>query len=151
MRVVILAALLLSMLSACSVDPRTEPPVALKPGLYDIEASGESYIEIEAGAKRANVCVTDFDAREFERFPMLHATRKVPYCSDTVEPRIGNLVVGKRRCTSGWMDTEETTSTYEVTFRKERVVIKGKVKDRRDGTGPNTGAFTVVARRIGDC
>jgi len=151
MRVVILAPFATLLLAGCGSDPKTEAPVALKPGLYDIQATGESYIEIEPSAKRGKVCVTDFDAREFERFPMLHATRKLTYCTDTVEPRVGNLVVGKRRCTSGWMDTEETTSTYDVTFHQERVVIKGKVKDRRDGSGPNTGTFTVVARRIGDC
>ena len=147
---VIIGVGLIAMLGACG-GPANEAKVDLKPGLYDIVATGESYVEIEAGATRADVCVSEFDAREFERFPMLHATRKLNYCSDTVEPRVGNLVVGKRRCTSGWMDTEETTSTYEVTFREERVVIKGKVKDRRDGTGPNTGTFTVVARRVGDC
>ena len=141
---------LIILLAGCG-DPASETPVELKPGLYDVAAMGESYVEISPSNTRDKKCISAFDASEFERFPMLHGTRRLPECSETVEPRNGNLVLGRQRCTSGVLDQDETISTYDVVIAEERFVIKGKVKDRRDGTGPETGLFTVIGSRIGDC
>ena len=141
---------LVFLLTGCS-DPATQTPVALKPGQYDISALGESYVEISPSNTRDKKCLSAFDVSEFERFPMLHGTRRLPECSETVEPRKGNLVLGRQRCTSGHLDQDETVSTYEVVIGEEEFMIKGTVKDRRDGTGPETGNFMVIGRRIGDC
>jgi hypothetical protein len=141
---------LIILLGSCG-DPASEAPVALKPGMYDISALGESYVEISPSNIRDKKCLTAFDVSEFERFPMLHGTRRLPECTERVEPRTGNLVLGRQRCTSGHLDQDETVSNYEVVISEERFVIKGQVKDRRDGTGPKTGTFTVIGSRIGDC
>jgi len=141
---------LIILLGSCG-DPASEAPVALKPGMYDISALGESYVEISPSNIRDKKCLTAFDVSEFERFPMLHGTRRLPECTERVEPRTGNLVLGRQRCTSGHLDQDETVSNYEVVISEERFVIKGQVKDRRDGTGPETGTFTVIGSRIGDC
>ena len=149
MRIAIGLTLIL-MLGGCG-DPASETPVAMKAGLYDISALGESYVEISPSNTRDKKCLSAFDVSEFERFPMLHGTRRLPECSESVEPRKGNLVLGRQRCTSGHLDQDETVSTYEVVIAEEQFVIKGQVKDRRDGTGPETGTFTVIGRRVGDC
>ena len=149
MRVVLMFGLV-CLLSGCS-DPATQAPLALKAGLYDISALGESYVEISPGNTSDKRCLSAFDVSEFERFPMLHGTRRLRECSETVEPRKGNLVLGRQRCTSGHLDQDETVSTYELVIGEEEFMISGAVKDRRDGTGPETGNFTVIGRRIGDC
>ena len=141
---------MICLLGGCG-DPATETPVALKAGLYDIAAMGESYVEISSGSTSDKKCLSAFDVSEFERFPMLHGTRRLPECSETVEPRKGNLVLGRQRCTSGHLDQDETVSTYEVVIGEEEFIINGTVKDRRDGSGPETGNFMVIGRRIGDC
>ena len=149
MRVVLMFGLVY-LLSGCS-DPATQAPLALKAGLYDISALGQSYVEISPGNISDKKCLSAFDVSEFERFPMLHGTRRLRECSETVEPRKGNLVLGRQRCTSGHLDQDETVSTYELVIGEEEFMISGAVKDRRDGTGPETGNFTVIGRRIGDC
>ncbi|WP_309602441.1 hypothetical protein [Sphingomonas sp.] len=146
----ILGVGLIVSIGACS-NPATQAPVDLQPGLYDVVATGESYVEIEASATRANICVTDFDSREFERFPMVHATRRRNDCVDTVEPRQGNLVLGKRRCAATFRGNDESNWTYRLELRPTQFRIQGMVKDHEDGSGSETGPFTVVGTRTGDC
>lgn len=150
MRGAVFIGLMCVALGACS-DPKSETPVALKPGIYNLVASGESYVEIGPSEKSGERCLTAFDVSEFERLPMVHATRRVSDCMDTAEPRAGNLVIGRRVCRSGWGKLDRTTTDFEARIREEQFVIYGKVRDGRDGSGGETGTFTVTGRRIGDC
>lgn len=144
-----LAALVLT--AACR-DAASEAPVDLKPGLYDIAATGESYIEIEPSSKSGQKCFSDYEAREFARFPMGMATRKWDGCSDTNQPRQGNLVTGQRYCTiASFRDDDERVMTYRAEISTDGFAILGETKDKEDGSGPETGPWRVIGRRVGDC
>ena len=147
--------LMVPLLAGCSLrDPASEAPVDLKPGKYDIVASGKSYIEIEPSSQSGSRCFSDFEAREFARFPMRKATRLWRGCSDTDEPRKGNAVNGKRYCKGAeFRDDDESTYTYvaEIDTDGEGFVIKGETRDKEDGSGPDSGPWRVIGRRVGDC
>ena len=152
------SCLYVTLIAAASLggcrDAASEPPVDLKPGRYAIAASGDSYIEIEPSSTSGERCFSAFDAREFMRFPMLHATRRWEGCSDSDEPRQGNVTVGKRYCEgASFRPDDESVYTYkaEMDANGEGFVILGETKDKEDGSGPETGAWRVIGRRTGDC
>lgn len=153
MRVLLVVNVIPLLLTGCG-DPTRDTPVALKPGLYEIAAgaeSGDSYVEISPSRTRGEKCLSQFDASEFDRFPMIHATRRRADCTDKVEPRTGNVIFGTRHCAATFRGDDESDWTYEAVLSEEGFVIKGMVRDHRDGSGTETGPFNVTGRRVGDC
>ena len=140
----------LLLLGGCG-DPASEAPVDLLPGLYDIAATGKSYIEISASNTSGQKCIDAQQAREFALFPMQTATRATPDCTDTVEPRTGNLIKGKRYCRATFRGTDKRVSTYTVQLTTDGFGIIGDTIDHDDGSGGETGPFRVIGQRVGDC
>lgn len=147
----ILACAVMAALGGCR-DAASEEPADLQAGKYEIAASGESYIEIVPSSQRAEKCFTDFEAKEFARFPMLHATRRWDGCSDEVEPRQGNETRGTRFCKgASFRKDDESIYTYVAEISTDGFVIKGETRDKEDGSGPDSGPWRIVGRRTGDC
>lgn len=138
------------MLGACS-DAASQAPVDLKPGLYDINVSGDQYLYAARNEPRAQKCFTDFEAKEVGRLPMLHATYRDDDCTDTVEGRQGNAIKGKRFCSrAAFRDNDDWQATYVAEISEDGFIIKGETRDEFDETGGIT-QWRAVGRRVGDC
>ncbi len=125
--------------------------MTMLPGLYNITATGAPFIEITRGEKSDDLCLKVFETQEFATSPMRFATRKRDDCTETVEPRAGNLVTGKRVCSEGQGEEDDSVWTYRTEISEGGFVIKGEIKDRKDGEGPNSGSFTIEGIRASHC
>lgn len=145
-----LGLLFVVMLGACR-DAATETPVDLKPGLYDINVSGDQYLYAARNEPSTRKCLSDFEAKEVGRLPMLHATYRDDDCTDKVEERQGNAIRGSRFCVrAARRPDDDWQATYVAEISKDGFIIKGETRDEFDETGGMT-MWRAVGRRVGDC
>lgn len=141
LRLVVAAPLLAACSCSAGRDAASEPPVDLKPGLYDVWVRGSRLFEAPDKPAQSNVCFSEWQAREWPKHPLEQTTRKFSGCYDTIDEPRGNALSGTRKCPKG-------VATFEGEHGDERFVVRGTVKS---STSDKTEEFTITGRRIGDC
>lgn len=133
--------MLFPLMAACGADPASETPVALKPGNYDVWVRGGAMIEAPNGTARQQVCLGEWQARDFPQHPLEKTVRKWNGCSDKTDPPRGNQMSGTRTCPKG-------IATFNGEHGEDRFTIRGTTSSR---SGAKEEPFTVTGRRTGDC
>ena len=140
-RLILLAAAPMLLAGCGGADPASETPVDLKPGKYDVFVRGSHLFEAPDNPGRSDVCLSEFEAREWPKHPLEKTTRKFNGCFDTIDEPKGNALSGTRKCPKG-------TATFTGEHSDERFTVRGTVKS---STSDKEEGFTISGRRTGDC
>lgn len=151
----ILLALVLPLAACAGADPASEPPVELKPGLYEISIGGGTFIELPDGQRTSGKCLGHDAALDFTRRPLAVATKSWPGCSEETEPRQGNAIKGKRVCPETSKRSTSTLVEFTGSHSDSSFEFAGWVSQGEDeGNGVmhlGSGEFKVTGKRVGDC
>lgn len=150
-----LLALVLPLAACAGADPASEPPVELKPGLYEISVGGGTLVETHEGTRTAGKCIGHDAAVDFIRRPLAVATKSWPGCSDETAPRQGNAITGKRTCPETSKRSTSTLVEFTGRHSDSDFQLAGSVS-QGDGEGGGvmrlgSGDFKVTGKRLGDC
>lgn len=143
----------LAGLGACS-GPEYQDPVALKPGLYEISATGNGTLFLKNGLLEAQQCLSPTDAAIFRGDPLGTIAYPWERCHEQPNPPRGNALSGERICNPDdqgrpWAHIEFSGSHNEDSFQ-----VKGHVSHPGDGGGMTdfrSGDFSFSGKRVADC
>ena len=141
----------------CSADPATEPPVDLKPGLYQVTLGGGTVVELKAGGRQAEICFAADNALALPSDPISHIIPDWDGCTTRHDEPRGNAMSGERTCPGGegYRRKKSMRMAYSGSHGTEDFRIDGEVTQGDDEGGGvshlGSGPFRITGTRVGEC
>lgn len=162
---------MLLLLAGCRGDPAAETPIAMMPGLYEVQLPGMSLAGVSVpGADTSaskKLCLRPGDGEYFAQ-RVVRESLVVEGCADPVNERVGNQLSTTIRCSIEREEEEASGDWYlrgrgridEDAFLSDFKIdlTEVEIKDAEVRSGAQAiqalqgvGSMRISARRVGDC